>query len=77
MIRHESLSRVYGYFISFHFVQERDWVDYWRLLFPKVTVEDIKCFEQRYKGSEEESEDLKGAYLKHEGDMDHIMNEVR
>lgn len=59
-----------------HSAQERDWVDYWRLLFPKVTVEDIKSFEQKYKGSEEEMEDLKKAYLRHKGDMDHIMTEV-
>ena len=59
-----------------HSVQERDWTDYWRILFPKVTVEDIRSFEQKYKGSEEEEEDLKAAYLHHEGDMDRIMEEV-
>ena len=41
-----------------------------------MTVDDIKSFEARYKGSEEEAEDLKKAYLQHEGDMDHIMSEV-
>lgn len=40
-------------------------------------MEDIKSFEEKYKGSEEEAEDLKSAYLKYEGDMDHIMTEVR
>ena len=56
--------------------QERDWTDYWKLLFPKVTVENIKSFELTYKGSEEEAEDLKRAYMQHEGDMDRIMTEV-
>ena len=41
-----------------------------------MTVDDIKSFEEKYKGSEEEAEDLKRAYLQHKGDMDHIMNEV-
>ncbi|CAI8042339.1 DnaJ homolog subfamily C member 9 [Geodia barretti] len=58
------------------FDQDRDWSDYWRLLFPKITVEDIKSFEDKYKGSEEEMEDLRRAYLQHEGDMDAIMGEV-
>lgn len=40
-------------------------------------MEDIRSFEQKYKGSEEEEEDLKAAYLRHEGDMDRIMEEVR
>ena len=39
-------------------------------------MEDIKSFEEKYKGSEEEMEDLKRAYLHHEGDMDAIMGEV-
>lgn len=30
--------------------QERDWCEYWRLLFPKVTIQDIKDFEKKYKG---------------------------
>lgn len=31
--------------------QDRDWSDYWRLLFKKVSVDDIKTFEKDYKGS--------------------------
>ena len=42
-----------------------------------MTVEDIRSFEEKYKGSEEEADDLKRAYLQHEGDMDQIMTEVR
>ena len=57
-------------------VQERDWEAYWRLLFKKITVEDIAEFEKQYKGSEEEMSDLKAAYLDYEGDMDAILENV-
>jgi DnaJ family protein C protein 9 len=56
--------------------QDRDWGEYWRLLFRKVTVDDIKEFEKKYKGSEDEMEDLKQAYIESEGDMDHILETV-
>ena len=39
-------------------------------------MEDIRAFEKTYKGSDEELDDLKAAYLQHEGDMDHILEEV-
>ncbi|XP_069741983.1 dnaJ homolog subfamily C member 9 isoform X1 [Narcine bancroftii] len=56
--------------------QDRDWMEYWRLLFKKVTVADIKNFEDKYKGSEEELADIKQAYLEFQGDMDSIMESV-
>ena len=37
----------------------RDWDQYWRILFKKVTLDDIKNFEKTYKNSEEEAKDLK------------------
>lgn len=55
---------------------DRDWNEYWRLLFPQVTIEDVFDFEKKYKGSEEEAACLKTAYLDFEGDMDKIMDEV-
>ena len=57
-------------------LKDRDWADYWRILFKKVTVEDIRAFEKNYKGSEEESETLRSAYVDCEGDMDKILEEV-
>ena len=30
--------------------QDRDWYDYWRILFKKIDVNDIKEFEDKYKG---------------------------
>ncbi|XP_051897654.1 dnaJ homolog subfamily C member 9 [Pristis pectinata] len=56
--------------------QDRDWEEYWRLLFKKVTVADIKNFEDKYKGSEEEMTDIKQAYMEFKGDMDSIMESV-
>ena len=32
--------------------QDRDWYEYWRLLFKKISVGDIKEFEDKYKGME-------------------------
>ena len=57
-------------------VQQRDWDAYWRLLFQKITMEDIGEFEKNYKGSEEEVNDLRSAYLDYEGDMDAILENV-
>lgn len=56
--------------------QDRDWNAYWRLLFKKITLEDIQAFEKTYKGSEEELNDIKQAYLDFKGDMDQIMESV-
>ncbi|XP_013385220.1 dnaJ homolog subfamily C member 9 [Lingula anatina] len=56
--------------------QDRDWYDYWRLLFAKISVSDIKQFEENYKESEEELNDLKAAYVDYEGDMDEIIDSV-
>ncbi|KAM6416051.1 dnaJ homolog subfamily C member 9 isoform 2-T2 [Rhynochetos jubatus] len=55
---------------------ERDWYDYWRQLFRKVTVKEIDDFEKTYKGSAEELADIKAAYVDFEGDMDKIMQSV-
>ncbi|KAG7171566.1 dnaJ homolog subfamily C member 9-like [Homarus americanus] len=55
---------------------DRDWDQYWRLLFKKITVEDIKNFEAEYKESDEELNDLKQAYIEGEGDMEYILQYV-
>ena len=41
---------------------DMDWEDYWRLLFKKITEEDIREFETKYKGSEEETSDIMQLY---------------
>ncbi|KAK3528599.1 hypothetical protein QTP70_005009 [Hemibagrus guttatus] len=54
--------------------QDRNWEEYWRRLFPKITLQDITDFKKQYMNSEEEKQDLKRLYLLHEGDMDRIMD---
>jgi len=56
--------------------QDRNWEEYWRLLFHKITVDDIKAYEKHYKDSEQELDDLRSAYLEFEGDMDKILDTV-
>lgn len=58
------------------FTRDRNWTDYWRVLFKKVTVDDIESFEAEYKGSTDEEAALKAAYANCKGDMDLIMDEV-
>lgn len=54
----------------------QEWSDYWRTLYPKVTVEKLEKFEAEYKNSKEELEDLKSAYETNQGDMDKIMDSI-
>uniref|UniRef100_A0A8D0C6N6 DnaJ homolog subfamily C member 9 n=1 Tax=Salvator merianae TaxID=96440 RepID=A0A8D0C6N6_SALMN len=56
--------------------QDRNWEEYWRLLFKKISVKDIEEFEKKYKNSEEELADIKAAYEDFKGDMDKIMESV-
>ena len=51
-------------------------MEYWRLLFQKVTVADIRKFEESYKGSTEEKDTVKAVYLEKEGDMEAILEQV-
>lgn len=51
---------------------EADWVNYWRLLFPKITTNDINKFMESYIGSQQEVDDLIGIYERCKGDMDKI-----
>ena len=56
--------------IKFPLFQERnseEWGSYWRELFRKITVEDIQEYERKYKGSEEEREDVRSSYVKFKG----------
>jgi len=51
---------------------EANWEEYWRCLFPKIAEDDIETYLESYLGSEEEKEDLKACYMKHEGDRNKI-----
>ncbi|XP_067936560.1 dnaJ homolog subfamily C member 9-like [Watersipora subatra] len=61
---------------DFGLAEGKEWMDYWREMFPIVTVDDISNFEATYKGSEEELADLKAAYISSKGDMQHIIDSV-
>eukprot|EP00043_Microstomoeca_roanoka_P012038 m.115509 g.115509 ORF g.115509 m.115509 type:complete len:322 (+) comp15373_c0_seq1:193-1158(+) len=52
------------------------WEQYWRDLFPPVTEENIDSFAKTYKDSDAEKEDLRKAYLEHEGDWEGIFSTV-
>ncbi|KAJ0004657.1 hypothetical protein NQD34_010871 [Periophthalmus magnuspinnatus] len=56
--------------------QVRCWEEYWRALFPQITVQDIIEFKKKYKGTEEERQDILQYYVRYKGDMDAIMESV-
>lgn len=56
--------------------RNRNWEEYWRMMFPQITVQDILDFEKTYKGTDEEKQDLMRVYKESKGDMDKIMQSV-
>jgi len=56
--------------------KDKDWEEYWRFLFPKISVQDIEKFEETYRESSEERDDLKKAYTEAEGNMGQILDSV-
>lgn len=55
---------------------EQEWYDYWRVLFPTVTVDKIKKFQGEYQGSEEEKGDVLKAYEEGQGKMSEVIDNV-
>ena len=52
------------------FINENvEWVEYWRNLYPKVTIENIEKYKKKYQNSEEEKTELLDAYKKHKVDF--------
>lgn len=51
----------------------QDWVDYFNLIFPKVTIKDYEELKKKYVGSDEEKKDIARYYERFKGDMDKIM----
>ncbi|XP_002130351.2 dnaJ homolog subfamily C member 9 [Ciona intestinalis] len=49
--------------------EEYSWINYWSSMF-NLSADDIRQFHEKYRGSAEESEDLKEIYKECEGDMD-------
>ncbi|KII73310.1 DnaJ subfamily C member 9 [Thelohanellus kitauei] len=56
--------------------ENANWYEYWRSLFPTITVQDIKNFEKRYKNSEDEKTDIRNSYIKHGGDVLKIIDDI-
>jgi|EP00670_Eutreptiella_braarudii_P028134 DnaJ family protein C protein 9 len=52
------------------------WKEYFDNLFPRVTEEQVESFAAKYKGSDDEKEDLINAYNKGKGSMDVILESV-
>jgi len=50
----------------------KDWEEYFKAIFKKVTEEDIISFTKNYQHSKEEQEDLKQSYQKFKGDLEMI-----
>ncbi len=54
------------------FESSADWDQYWRLMFPKMTVKQMDTFRDKYFGSEDEKRDIKDIYITFNGDLDLI-----
>lgn len=54
----------------------RDWTEYFKTLYSQVSTESLEEFKLAYIASAEELEDILAAYLKHEGDMLKIIDDV-
>lgn len=52
------------------------WSSYYRQLFPEITINDIIKYENIYKGSNDEKNDIWNAYVNSDGDLKQIMNVV-
>ncbi|KER19306.1 hypothetical protein T265_15586 [Opisthorchis viverrini] len=50
-----------------------DWIQYWQLMFPRVTTKQIDEFREKYRNSESELNDLADIYERCKGDMDVIL----
>ena len=50
--------------------------EYYRAMHPEIKKEDVKSFSERYRGSQEEQEDLIDFYVDNEGDVTHILEEI-
>ncbi len=55
------------------FSENKDWDQYFRMMFKKITKEDIKSFFEKYKDSAEERKDLAKHYEECKGDFDLIL----
>lgn len=57
-------------------VGEAQWTAFWNDFYERVTTERIDALASEYRGSEEEREDLRAAYLEAKGDMGGIIDRM-
>lgn len=71
ILQDENKRKIYDDCGEFDEENESDfnWMDYWRSLFKKISLNDIKNFEKEYIGSETEIRDIKKAYIANKGDI--------
>jgi DnaJ family protein C protein 9 len=55
---------------------EKDWYEYFRNMYKKITEEDIDNYMKSYAGSDKQIADVKEAYIKHKGNIDLILQTV-
>lgn len=53
-----------------------NWLEYWRSLFKKITIEDIQNYEREYIGSETELRDIRRSYEGGKGNIDFLYEHV-
>ncbi|VIO93956.1 Uncharacterized protein BM_BM5994 [Brugia malayi] len=58
------------------YADDVDWLARWRMMFKKITKEDIDNFVRKFRDSGEERDAVKEAYIKYKGDMGKILNDV-
>ncbi|VDM11427.1 unnamed protein product [Wuchereria bancrofti] len=58
------------------YTDDVDWLTKWRMMFKKITKEDIDNFIRKFRDSGEERDAIKEAYIKYKGDMGRILNDV-
>lgn len=57
-------------------LETRNWEEYWRNMFKKITKSDVDKFFAEYRDSAEERADLLRLYEKHQGDLNLILEEI-
>ena len=57
-------------------LETRNWEEYWRNMFKKITKSDVDKFFAEYRDSTEERADLLRLYEKHQGDLNLILEEI-
>ncbi|KAF0991224.1 hypothetical protein HZS_4629 [Henneguya salminicola] len=58
------------------FDENKDWYNYWKEVFPTINKQDILNFEQKYRNSIEEQNDIEKSYISHKGDLLKVIDDI-